>query len=431
MASKAKPQRQHWPRHHRILAGVLIVLLIVGAGLLLAQDQETLRINSALPVDDARFPQYLANLLGHRLTANDSFVVYTNGDRAFPAMIDAIEHAKERVSLESYIYEKGDVGTRFTNALEAAARRGVKVKLVLDSLGSKKMAKEDIDRLEAAGAKIGWVNPLVSFQIEEVNYRTHRKALIVDGAVAFVGGMGIADHWAHAVKDFPMWRDTQVEIRGPAVSDIEAAFNQNWIVIGGVVEPEVDAVTAAASGPARSIVVWSAPQSGANELKLLYLLAIAAARKSIDIESPYLITDESSQWSLHEARKRGVRIRLLVEGDKTDAKSVKYASRGDYESLLEDGIEIAEYQPTMMHVKAMVVDDTLSVFGSANFDNRSLELNDELNVAVFDRHLSARLLEDFEKDLTVSKRLNLESWRTRRLDERARDWLWSYFGEVF
>jgi cardiolipin synthase len=303
--------------------------------------------------------------------------------------------------------------------------------LVLDSVGSQNMAKEDIQRLEDAGARIGWVNPVVSFQIEEINYRTHRKALVIDGEKAFVGGMGIADQWAHDEKDFPMWRDTQVEIHGPAVAGVEAAFNQNWIVTGGVVDPEVEPDLAPAVGPTRSIVVWSAPQAGANELKLLYLLAIGAARQSIDIESPYLITDESSEWSLQEARKRGVHVRLLVEGDKTDAKSVKYASRGTYEKLLEQGIEIAEYQPTMLHTKAMVIDGILSVFGSANFDNRSLELNDELNVAVFDRALAARLLKDFEQDLTRSKRLDLDSWRTRPLDERARDWIWSYFGEVF
>lgn len=406
-------------------------MILLAVGLLIAQDQETIQIKSSLAIEDPRFPQYLANLLGHRLTSNDSYVVHTNGDHAFPAMLAAINQAKRRVAIETYIYEKGDVGTQFTDALEAAAKRGVSVRIVLDSVGSKKMSGDDQKRLERAGAEIRWVNPLVSFQIEEVNYRTHRKALVVDGDVAFVGGMGIADQWAHDAKDFPMWRDTMVEIRGPAADDIEAAFNQNWIVVGGVVEPEVEAAGSPPSGPAKSIVVWSAPQSGANELKLLYLLAIAAARHSIDIESPYLIVDESSRWSIDEAVKRGVHVRLLVEGDKTDAKAVKYASRADYESLLEEGVEIAEYQPTMLHTKAMVVDGMLSVVGSANFDNRSLELNDELNVAVFDRSLAARLLQDFEKDSTQSKKLDLDTWRSRSPVERGREWVWSYFGEVF
>jgi cardiolipin synthase len=426
-----KPQRHHWARHHRILAGILIVLIVIAAGLALAQDQETLRIKSSVAVEDARFPQYLADLLGHRLTAADAYIVHTNGDQAFPAMIDAIERARQRVSLETYIYEKGAIGTRVTEALEAAARRGVTVRLVLDAVGSKNMAKEDITRLEDAGARIGWVNPLMTYHVEEVNYRTHRKALVVDGAVAFVGGMGIADQWVVDTTDTPMWRDTQIELHGPAVTDVEAAFNQNWILTGGVVDPELNPADAKPSGPSRSIVIWSSTQGGVNELKLLYLLGIAAARHSIDIESPYLITDGSSQWSIHQARQRGVRVRLLVEGDKTDARTVKFAGRGQYAKLLKDGVEIAEYQPAMMHAKVMVIDGVLNVFGSANFDNRSLELNDELNVAVFDRALAARLLQDFERDLTRSKKLDLDSWQARPIPERARDWLWSYFGEVF
>ena len=431
MAAATKPRRQHWARHHRILAGVLLGLLVMAVGLLIEQDQATIRIKSSLSIEDPRFPPYLANLVGHRLTSNDAYEVLTDGDRAFPAMLAAIGRARHRVALESYIYEKGDVGTMFTNALEAAAKRGVRVRIVLDSVGSKKMSGDDQERLEAAGAEIKWVNPIVSFQIEEANYRTHRKALVVDGEVAFIGGMGIADQWLHDQKDNPKWRDTMVEMHGPVVADVEAAFNQNWIVVAGVVEPEVQPDVAPATGSAKSLVVWSAPQSGANELKLLYLLAIAAARRSIDIESPYLITDESSKWSIQEARGRGVRVRLLVEGDKTDAKAVKYAGRSDYEELLEQGVEIAEYQPRMLHTKAMVVDGLLSVVGSANFDNRSLELNDELNVAVFDRGLASRLLQDFEHDLTEAKKLDLESWQRRSPIERGRDWLWSYFGEVF
>jgi cardiolipin synthase len=424
-------KRVHWARHHRILAGILIGLILITAGLVIAQDQETLRVRSSLAVTDQRFPDYLARLVGHRLTASDSYIVHTNGDAAFPAMLAAIDKAKDRIGFESYIYQDGEVADRFTSAFESAARRGVHVRIVVDSIGSSKMGEKHIKRLESAGAKVGWVNPVFGADLEEANYRSHRKALVVDGEVAFVGGMGIADQWLHDGKEFPRWRDTQIEVHGPAVGDVEAGFNQNWIVTGGVVDPEVPLAGPGPSGPASSIVVWSSPQGGANEMKLLYLLAIAAARRDIDIQSPYLITDESSQWSLREARNRGVRIRMLVEGDKTDAKTVKYASRGDYEALLEMGVEIAEYQPTMMHAKTVTIDGLMSIVGSANFDNRSLELNDELNVAVFDRGLAARLRADFDRDLTASKTLTLEGWRARPLPEKARDWLLSYFGEVF
>ena len=423
--------RQHWAKHHRIMAGILIAVILIGGGLLLAQDKETLEIRSPLSADDSRFPEYLARLSGHELTVGDGYVVHTNGDDAFPAMLAAIDSAKQRVSFESYIYESGDVGTRFTQAFEAAARRGVRVRIVLDALGSKKFDSTIGDRLKSAGVSIGWVNPLLGASIENANYRTHRKALVVDGLVAFVGGMGIADQWLHAQDGTPPWRDTQIELRGPVVSDVEAAFNQNWILTGGIVEPEIRVTGPAPAGRGESIVVWSARQGGENELKLVYLLAIAAARQQIDVESPYLITDESSKWAIREARQRGVHVRLLVEGDHTDAKPVKYASRADYEGLLEQGVEIAEYQPTMMHAKAMMVDDVLSIVGSANFDNRSLEMNDELNVVAFDRGLAARLRADFDRDLTRSKRLVLDQWRDRPFTEKTRDWLLSYFGEVF
>ena len=429
--AKTKPQRQHWARHHRVLAAILIVLIIVAVGLAIAQDQETLRIRSSIAIDDPRYPQYLADLLGHSLTSSDSYVVHTNGDHALPAMLHAIDQARERVSLETYNFEQGEIAVRFTDALVRAARRGVNVRMVLDSIGSKKMSRNDLDRLEDAGCHLGWVNPVVSYSIGEANFRTHRKALVVDGRVAFVGGMGIGDHYWKDTKDYPRWRDTHVELRGPGVTDVEAAFNQNWILTGGVVDPVVRPTDARPAGSAQSIVVWSSRQTGANEMKLLFLLAIAAARHTIDIESPYLITDESSEWSLHEARQRGVRVRFLMDGDKTDAKAVKFASRGQYEHLLEEGIEIAEYQPTMMHAKAMMIDGLFSVVGSANFDNRSLELNDELSVAVFDRALTARLVSDFEDDLTRTKKIDLESWRSRPVLNRGRDWLWSYFGEVF
>jgi cardiolipin synthase len=252
----------------------------------------------------------------------------------------------------------------------------------------------------------------------------------VDGEVAFVGGMGFANQWALDTRDEPRWRDTQVELHGPVVDDVEAGFYENWMETGGVVEPQLQHESApVASG--RSIVVWSSPQGGANEMKLLYLLAIGAARRSLDIESPYVITDESTQWSLNEARKRGVRIRILMEGDHTDAKPVKYAGRADYETLLQQGIELYEYQPAMLHTKALVVDGVLSIFGSANFDNRSLELNDELNVAAFDPMLAARLTADFERDRQRALRIELDRWRDRPFYAKALEKGWSLFGEIF
>ena len=419
------------PKARNLILGIVLGVLVVAAGLVIAQDQETLRVRTSLAAEDARFPQYLARLLGHPLTTGDAYTVLTDGDAAFPAMLAAIDAAKHRVSFEGYIYDgSSEIAGRFTAALEAAARRGVEVRLVFDSVGAK-VDPQQVERLEQAGCRIGWFNPVRSVSIEEANYRTHRKALVVDGDVAFVGGIGVADQWVKDTEKEKKWRDTHIEVRGPAAINIEAAFNENWIETGGVVEPDVLPHDNEPDGRATSIVVWSSPEGGTNAMKLLYLLTIAAARRSIDIQSPYLITDESTRWSLSEARKRGVEVRMLVEGDITDAKPVKFAGRHHYAQFLESGIEVYEYQPSMMHTKALVVDGRLSIVGSANFDNRSFELNDELNVAVFDSQVAARLLADFERDITKSKKLELDEWRSRPPHIRAREKVWSLFGEVF
>jgi len=164
----------------------------------------------------------------------------------------------------------------------------------------------------------------------------------------------------------------------------------------------------------------------------MYLLAIGAARKSIDIQSPYITLDGSTQWSLEQARQRGVRIRMLAEGDVTDAMPVKHASRHWYQGLLDEGIEIAEYQPTMMHTKTFMVDGVFSIIGSANFGNRSFELNDELALGVMDPDLAMELTRDFDADLKLSKRLDKETWKKQRsFDGKLNEWFWSFFGEIF
>jgi cardiolipin synthase len=179
------------------------------------------------------------------------------------------------------------------------------------------------------------------------------------------------------------------------------------------------------------MLVRSSPSGGATDLKRLYLLAIAMARRSIAITSPYFLTDESTLWAFRDAIEKGVKVRLLVESDVTDQKPVKYASRAGYETLLALGVEIHEYTPAMMHAKTLVVDGVLSIFGSANFDNRSMELNDELNIAVVSRALARRFLDDFEQDVRAGRRLNLDAWRQRPAIEKIHEHFWSYFGEIF
>lgn len=419
-------------RHRKLIITIIVCAVLVGGLLALAQDQLTLKLESAHGADDPQFPSYVAALLGVHATGGNSYTVLTNGDQLFPSMLAAVNQAQRRISFETYIYTEGAIGKQFTDAFIAAAKRGVVVQLVVDAIGSNKIPQEWQDSLLAAGVKLGQFGKAKWYSLEELNYRTHRKILTIDGRIGFTGGVGLDDQWAGNAQSPQHWRDTMVRFEGPVARLMEGAFQENFVETLGPVTPIVDPPPQIPAEPRdAAMVLRSSPTGGSNDLKRLYLLSIAAARRTLDICTPYFVTDESSEWALAEARRRGVRIRILVEGDLTDAKPVKYASRDAYQRLLDQGIEIYEYQPTMMHVKTLVVDGVWSMVGSANFDNRSLELNDEMNVAVSDRELAKRLTADFEQDLRVSRQLDAATWKQRPMLEKVREHFWSYFGEVF
>ena len=309
----------------------------------------------------------------------------------------------------------------------------MRVNMVVDSVGGSGMKDEDVQRLKSAGCRIAQFNSPTWYSLEEVNYRTHRKILVVDGEIGFTGGVGVrrplararAGQGALARHPGPDARADRAAARGRVLRELHRNCRRGHA--GARRRRRASCTTAGAS-----MVVRSSPTGGSNDLKRLYLLAIASARRTIDITTPYFVTDESSEWALRDAVARGVKIRILVEGDITDAMPVKYASRQAYDHLLALGIEIYEYQPTMMHTKTLVVDGTWSMFGSANFDNRSLELNDELNVAVTIRALAARFLEDFEQGSPRRRHASTcSSGAGGRSSRRSRELFWSYFGEIF
>jgi cardiolipin synthase len=423
--------RQTWKKHHKALKWIGVSLAIVGGLLFLAQDPQELRVESPVAAADPQFPDYVASLVGAPVYLGDTYTTLHNGDETFPAMLAAIDGAKSRVSFETYAFKDDDIGDRFIEAMARAAERGVFVRIVLDPVGSA-LDQKSQDRLKAAGAHLGWFNSLGFFALEDMNYRTHRKTLVVDGEVAFTGGMGVSEQWLGHAQDKDHWRDTHFRVTGPAVRALEGSFYENWIETGGLSAPALDPPMPARPTGARSIVIWSNPMTGASNLKLQYLLAIGAARKTLDIQSPYITLDPSTQWSLDRARERGVRIRLLAEGDITDAMPVKHASRYDYQRLLDKGMEVFEYQPTMMHTKVIIVDGIFSIIGSANFGNRSFELNDELTIGVHDPELAAQLTSDFENDLRASKRLDAKTWpQQRSFDGKINEWFWDFFGEIF
>jgi cardiolipin synthase A/B len=436
----------------RVRRGLFVAIAAVAAialALGIAQDQETLQLRSALAAADAGSAAYLAALSGAPVTHGNTFKILNNGDEVFPAMLAAIAQARTRVSFETYVFEDGAVAQQFIAAFIAAATRGVTVNIIVDFLGGSGMSDADVKKLRDAGCHVSSYNSAQWYGLEEVNYRTHRKILVVDGETGFTGGIGIADHWLGHAESPERWRDVQVEMHGPVARLLEAAFYENFVEDSGPITPILNPPAAAAEphgavgegaaasggddggSGAATLIVRSSASGGSSDMKRLYLLLMASARQRLDIGSPYFVSDESSEWVLDDAARRGVRVRILTEGDRTDARPVKYSSRRSYERLLSKGIEIYEYQPTMFHTKMMVVDGVWSMFGSANFDNRSLELNDELNIAVQDEELAMRFSRVFEADLTRARRLDLESWTRRPLGEKAREHFWGYWGEIF
>jgi cardiolipin synthase len=409
---------------------VLICFTVAGALVFLAQDPRTLDIESALPIEDPGFPEYVAALVNAPMTQGQ-YTALQNGDAIYPAMLDAIRGARNRIDFETYNYNAGTAADTFTQAFVDAARRGVVVRLVLDYFGASSPPSGLRDRLTQAGVHLVWFNPVGIWTVEATNYRTHRKLLIVDGAVAFTGGAGVADHWLGNADARDHWRDTQFRITGPAVRALEACFYENWVEAGGHEAPVLDLTQQPDPDHARSLVIWSNPTGGVSNVKLLYLYSIAAARRTIDIQSPYFVLDSSVRLALDRARARGVRIRILTDGEVTDAKSVKHASRNEYAPLLDGGDQIFEFIPTMMHVKLTVIDGQWSIFGSANFDNRSFELNDEITLAVASAALAAGLTADFDRDLTRSRAWTAADWHRRPWHWKLREKMWGLLGEVF
>lgn len=412
---------------------VLVAVIVVAAALLLAQDPRTIHVRSAYAVGAPEFPGYLASLVNAPLLRGSRYTVLTNGDEIYAAMIGAIDRARTRIEFETYNFLDGSAATRVANALAAAARRGVEVRVIVDTVGATPPPETLRKDLADAGVRLVWFNPVGMWTVEATNNRTHRKLLIVDGTVGFTGGAGVADHWLGDARNEEEWRDTQFEITGPVVQALEACFYENWVEAGGVDAPPIGPAPPSAPVPGEdiSIVVWSNPTVGVSNVKLLYLYSVDAARQTIDIQSPYFVLDGSVRRALARARDRGVKIRVLTDGEHTDTKSVKHASRNEYGDLLAAGDRIFEYQPTMMHTKAMIIDRRWSIFGSANFDNRSLELNDEITIAADDPALAETLSAAFEADLARSKEWTTDAWASRPWHWKLRERFWGLFGEVF
>jgi cardiolipin synthase len=369
---------------------------------------------------DPQFRRSLSVLLGPPILEGNKVELLVNGDQIFPAMLGAIRAAKESITFETYIYWSETIGREFTDALMERARAGVKVHLMLDFIGSLKMDNKSLDELRAAGVQVQRYHKPVWWKLTRLNNRTHRKLLVVDGKVGFTGGVGIADKWRGNGEDENHWRDSHFRVEGPAVGQIQAVFTDNWtkstgiVLDGPIYFPKLASVSAGM--PAQ--MFSSSPTGGSESMHLMYLMAITAATRSINLSSAYFVPDTLTIKALVDAAARGVKIRIITPGKFIDSDVVRIASRESWGDLLKAGVAIAEYQPTMFHVKAMVVDSLLVSVGSTNFDNRSFSLNDEANLNVMDPDFARAQEAVFESDWAQAKPMSLAQWEKRSWTEK-------------
>lgn len=380
---------------------------------------------------DAADPQFMRSMSSYsqgQMSGQNAVQTLVNGDEIFPAMLQAIGAAQTSVDMETYIYWSGAVGYQFAEALAAKARAGVAVRVLVDWLGSLPFDESLIHIMTVAGVRFERYRPIYWYTLDRVNNRTHRKLLIVDGRVAFTGGVGIADNWLGDARNPNEWRDTHYQIQGPSVASFQAAFAENWLeTTGETLQGEMFYPPSEPAGALSAQLILSSQPNGSDNMELMMLAAIAAAKDHLRIGMAYFVPDEIALRQILDARKRGVAVDVIVPNRLTDVPIVRKASRYFWGGLLEAGVRIYEFQPTMYHPKLLIVDDVWASFGSTNLDERSLRLNDEATLNVYGRDFAQTQIDLFNDDLKRSRQISLAEWRARPLGEKVTDWLASVF----
>jgi cardiolipin synthase len=391
---------------------------LISCGGLAGQGERQIRyeMRHRFAIEDPQFLRSMGQLLGPAILPGNKVTALQNGDQIFPAMLKTIRGAHESITFETYIYWSGDIGRQFSEALCERALAGVKVHVLLDWLGAEKINGRYLADMKAAGVEVERYHPLRWYNLSRLNNRTHRKLLVVDGRIGFTGGVGIADAWAGDASAKDHWRDSHYRIEGPAVAEMQAAFGDNWmktharVLFGSAYYPELAPV-----GRSLAQVFKSSRDEGSESVRLMYLLSVASAAKSIRLQAAYFVPDDLAIETLVAARKRGVKIEIIVPGPNTDSDIVQGASRSRWAALLDAGVLIYEYQPALYHCKVLIVDDVWVSVGSTNFDNRSFRLNDEANLNVYDAVFAAEQVTVFDNDKSVSRRMTRADFKNRSM----------------
>jgi cardiolipin synthase len=392
----------------------LILLLLSGCANLT-------RINDLpnIALGEASFYPTIAAHTDSAVVAGNRVELLFNGDQIFPAMLKAIRGARKSITYQQYMFEDGAIAYEIAEAFAERCRAGVEVKILLDSLGSGNLPKDIPGLWKDAGCQLEWFERVKVFQfitpweLLNYNHRSHRRILVIDGKIGFTGGHGVSEAWTGDGRTAEHWRQTDVRVEGPIVQKLQAAFVDSWRrSTGDLLGDDTYFPALDAQGKVYAQVVKSSPLGGSFGSYLLFLLSITSAQKSIHIANPYFFPDDRIQEALINAAKRGVKVIVLCPA-KSDIAATSAASRSGFGDFLLGGVEIYEYEPALMHSKAMVVDGVWSTVGSANLDYRSLAINEEINLVVYDAGVAAQLEKSFQEDLKHAKKLTYEAWESR------------------
>lgn len=404
-----------------VLALLIFTILVLGLIVWSVKRRRRLKLEQTSGDSDSLLPT-MAGLLQSTIVGGNAVEILQNG-AFFDRLFADLEAAQSTINIETFLCKEGEVTRRLTDLLLAKRKKGIEVRVLVDGSGGKGYGKSDLKRLREAGCPVRKFHPFRISNLGRLNQRTHRKIVIIDGRIGYVGGHCLVDTWLGDAEDKQHFRDISARVEGPVVNQIQSAFTDNWIEeTGEVIAGEKFFPELEEAGESDAQIVFISPTGGPSTLKLLHYVAINEAKKSITIQNPYFLPDPDARQALLEAVKRGVEVRVMIpDTAATDAKLVSHASHHHYGTLLKGGVRVFDYQQTLLHQKVFTVDHAWSSIGSTNFDDRSFEINDEISLVVYDKAIARELEKTFTADAKLSEERSLEEWKKRPVGHKLVD----------
>jgi cardiolipin synthase len=403
-----------------MVVGLIALIGVIGALFLPDWPSDQFQEGFQAEPGSDEFVEWTSAFLNSTLFQGGQVTLLNNGDAFYPAMLEAIRNAKDSVNFEVYIFEPDAIGRQFLDAFKERARAGVEVRFLLDGFGCMKLTKRYRDDLRQAGVRVERFRPLGLRNLVRFYRRTHRRAIVIDGRIGFTGGAAVSEKWKGNVTNAHEWRDSMTRVTGPMVAGIQSAFATNWVYCCGEVIAGPRFFPALERGPGPcGLSVVSSPSDSLQPIRLLFWVSFINAQRRLWICNSYFIPDHRLRTAVTERARKGVDVRVLVPGNHTDAIPVQSAGRSYYQELLEAGVRIFEYQPAMMHAKTTVVDGAWSIVGSANLDERSMELNEENVLGIADKDFAQAIERGVTEDFSRSREILLEDWEKRSILRRC------------